>query len=285
MKIIGNEDSQMRVTFDSFGEFLKYVKETPRHDGAGDSSTRITAKDKWDLSCGWDGAFELANRGWSKGLDKMSKARSLVNIPEHSDQSMQMKPFNEVSGDEVDVGMYLTGEPECMIDYQLRLTPSYGKVAKVIVNCSASCNVNSGIMFRRGAAACILIDALESAGVRCEVWTMPMVTESRKTQFTSEVLVKKADQHLEPDRLAFMLAHPAVLRRLGFALLEKFGGAMASMSMAAYGHCLELPKDEQNEDGTIYFKDQCSGYSTDKEMILTVNELLAKYVETDMAVA
>ena len=165
MKIIGNEDSQMRVTFDSFGEFLKYVKETPRHDGACDSSTRITAKDKWDLSCGWDGAFELANRGWSKGLDKMSKARSLVNIPEHSDQSMQMKPFNEVSGDEVDVGMYLTGEPECMIDYQLRLTPSYGKVAKVIVNCSASANVNSGIMFRRGAAACILIDALESAGV------------------------------------------------------------------------------------------------------------------------
>lgn len=281
MKSIGSVDDKLVVEHDNFDEYLSYIKDTPIKSGNGKQSKDNSPKPKWDLNAGFDGAMELARKGWPEGLKKINRARQLIDIPEHSDQSMQMRSFNAVSGDEVDVGLYLSGEPECMTDYQLKLTPSYGKVAKIIVNCVASCSVKAATMQHRGAAACILIDALESSGVRCEVWMLPTTSEV----FYSKVLVKKADQHVEPDRMAFMLSHPAVLRRLAFKEQETYGGKVGQETKWGYGTPTDLPKEEREEDGTIYFGRYYSGYDTEKDMVKTTNSLLAKYVETDLAAA
>ena len=283
MKIVsGTVNKKLRVRHNNFDEYLKYVSNTPRLNGNGNDSTSYTARDSWDLGAGWDGAMELSRRGWPEGLKAMNKARRLVDIPEHSDQGMQMKPFNAVAGDEVDVGLHLSGEPECMIDYHLQLTPSYGKVAKIIVNASASGSVNAKVMRYRGTAACILIDCLESAGVRCEVILLAFCSG----ELTSEVLIKKPDEHVEPDRMAFMLAHPAVMRRFGFKEAETHGGEIGKTTKTGtYGYPRDLPVSETEEEGTIYFDRYYSGYETESGMVRKTNELLSKYVETDLAVA
>lgn len=281
MKIVsGNLNEGIRVKHNSFDDYLSYVINTPIRKGNKRSSRREASKG-WDFGVGWDGAVELSRNGWEQGLKDLNKYRQLVDVPEHTDRGMHMRPFNDLSGDEVDVGLYLSGEPECMTDYHLQLTPSYGKVAKVIVNLTASHSVNSKTMAYRGTAACILIDALESAGVRCEVTLIPM--SNRK--FMSEVTVKHPDEHMEPDRMTFMLAHPATFRRFGFKELETHGGAVGRQTKNGYGRVTELPKDEREQDGTIYFDGQCSGYRTEEQMIRSANNLLAKYVDADLQAA
>ena len=279
MKVI--DKGKMRtIEFNSFDEFLHEVRTKPREEDNNSASADNSAKKKWDMNAGWDGANELASRGWKAGLTKMARVRSLVELPDQSDRSIQAQPFFSDEGDEVDIDRYLAGETECMIQFTPELTPSYGRVAKVIVNLAASCGVDSDTMYRRGAAACILIDALESAGVRCEVWVMPNTEKGRQHTFHSKVLVKRPDEHVEPDRMAFMLAHPAVMRRLGFRLVEQQPpDTWGKITWQGYGRPDDITEAEQQEAGTIYFGRQYSQYHTDEDMVREVNRILAKYLE------
>ena len=282
MKVI-DKDTLRTIEFSSFDEFLHEVRTKPALDRNGRHSETNDASKRWDLEAGFDGANELASRGWKEGLAKMAKVRSLVELPDQSDRSIQAQPFFSDEGDEVDIDRYLAGEPECMIQFTPELTPSYGRVAKIIVNLAASCGVKSGTMYRRGAAACILIDALESAGVRCEVWVLPKTSSSGGDSFHTRVLVKRPDEHVEADRMAFMLAHPAVMRRLGFRLMEQQGPPWGDFTHAAYGTPADIPSKEREEEGTIYFGRQYSAYKNDADMVREVNRLLAKYLETQEA--
>ena len=84
--------------------------------------------------------------------------------------------------------------------------------------------------------------------------------------------------------MAFMLAHPAVMRRLGFRLLEQQDPAKwGDWTHNAYGTPADLPEKERNAEGTIYFDRHYGGLGSDDEMIKKVNELLAKYLETNEA--
>jgi len=271
------------IEFNNFDDFLHTARNVPRHRSSGKASETHGPSERWDMDAGWDGANELANRGWSDGLAKMARARDLVDMPDQSDRSIQAQAFYSDEGDEVDIDRYLDGEPECMIQFTPEITPSYGRVAKIIVNLAASCSVSAATQYHRGAAACILIDALESAGVRCEVWCLPFCGRNGHDRFVSKILVKRPDQHVEPDRMAYMLAHPAVMRRLGFRLLEQQEKPWARWSKGGcYGSPIDLPKSETEEDGTIYFDRQYSGYDSEEDMIRSVNWLLKKYVTTDM---
>ena len=283
MKIVsGNTKKHIRVKHDDFDSYLDYVFNTPVKAGNGRDSKNADATERWDFGVGWDGAVELASKGWEQGVKNMNKYRELVDVPEHTDRGMHMRSFNDLSGDEVDVGLYLSGEPECMTDYRLQLTPSYGKVANIVVNLSTSCSVSAKTMSLRGSAACILIDALEGAGVRCEVTLVTLCCQ----HITSEVVVKKPDEHMEPDRMAFMLAHPATFRRFGFKEMETFDGKVGQLTRnRTYGRPRNLPEKEREADGTIYFDCQYGGYHSEKEMVQSVNNLLAKYVDADLQAA
>jgi hypothetical protein len=269
------------IEFNDFDDFLHTVRTAPLNSEARASSRTTSKSERWDMSAGWDGANELANRGWSAGLAKMARVRDLVDLPDQSDRSIQAQAFYSDEGDEVDIDRYLDGEPECMIQFTPELTPSYGRVAKIIVNMAASCGVDAATQYHRGAAACILIDALESAGVRCEVWCLPFCSREGRDRFVSKILVKRPDQHVEPDRMAYMLAHPAVMRRFGFRLLEQQGRPWVKWTKDGYGHPMDLPRSETEEDGTIYFDRQYGGYGNERDMIRSVNELLKKYIITD----
>jgi hypothetical protein len=280
----------MRVDlhFNSFQEFLEQTRK-PATSGAGSSSTK-EPYEQWDMGAGYDGTVKLANEGWPEGLAKMGKAAELLALPV-GDRNYEPQPLAALSGDEVDVGLYLSSEPECMTDWTMVEAPSFGKVVKIIVNLSASAGCGAETLFRRGAAAVLLVDALESVGIRCEVWALPKSVSkdgdsvekgSRKSAMVAHVLVKAADDPVELDRLAFMLAHPAVLRRLGFRLMEQQPENSWSWSKThgGYGCPMQLPESERSEDdGVIYFGAQFMGWHTEKEMVQAVQALLDKFLE------
>ena len=281
MKTIDNETGTDRtIEYGNFDEFLHEVITTPPLKGNNNHSLSSTATQRWDMGAGYDGAKRLADNGWAEGLATLGQVRSLVDIPDQSDRSIQPQPVWSDEGDEVDIDRYLDGETECMIRFTPEVTPSYGRVAKVLVNLAASAGVDSATQYRRGAAACILIDALEGAGVRCEVWCLPFCGRSGDNNFTAKVLVKKPDEHVEPDRLAFMLAHPAVMRRLGFRLLEQQPAPWGKWTKGGYGSPVNCSRSEQEEDGTIYFGAHAEAFETEESMVKAVNRLLAKYVDT-----
>jgi hypothetical protein len=192
-----------------------------------------------------------------------------------------------LSGDEVDVGLYLSGEPECMTDWVMAETPSFGKVVKVIVHLTGTAGVSAEALMYRGLLACLLIDTLEASGLRCEVWGLPKCSADNggdDPKYLAQVLLKPADEPVELDRLAFMLAHPAVFRRFGFRLMEQEpeGSWAYEESTDGYGVSVPLPEAERRaEDGILYIGGEHLSYSSDAAVIKAAQDIAKQYLVLD----
>ena len=278
----------IEYTFNSFDEFLAKVQEpdNPKGKFKQHASASEGRSHSWDLGAGWEGAIRMANEGWPEGLKKMQAMSSLLELPSGS-RSYEPQPVLALAGDEVDIGLYLSGEPECMIDWETRETPSFGKVVTIYCHLTGNCNVSADALFRRGSVAYLIIDALESCGIRCEVWGLPKCSKKHRKRatttdpdFLAKVLLKEADAPIEPDRMAYMLGHPAVFRRLGFRLWELDPQAKGQ----SYGYTVDPPASILDNEDVIFLGSAHTNYQTDTEVVEAAKQIAAKYITEDVAV-
>lgn len=118
----------------------------------------------------------------------------------------------DVTGLDFDMGMYMSGEPECWYDYTPKPEPN---ICRIGVNLSAHAFVSKQSMAYRGAMIASVIDCLEQSGTRCEIW----VLYGNVNQCRIDVCLKRPDQYLDADRLAFWLCNEEALRVLMFEFM------------------------------------------------------------------
>jgi hypothetical protein len=169
-------------------------------------------------------AVEQSKKGWPAGVNRLSQLRAtLDHIVE---KAISVKGRNlrwDVTGDFIDVGRFLGGEPECSGEFrdedegQLQT-----RVVRLVANVSAMGGVDSKSIFSAGAALFAAVDILESLGHRVELW-LGSGSERDSRRLQVYVLIKDASQQFDPDRLAFFLCSNASLRRLFFSVEEDLG--------------------------------------------------------------
>ena len=221
-------------------EDLLEVAERPsltEHDNGREVSEERT---KWSASKNLGEAIGFARYGEPKTLAAVEKASlTLRNELPDLREKYEWQPRFAEAGDDVDVGLYLSGEPECFSEFsQARQTGS--RIARVCVQGSASAKFTPKELARQGQSALATVDALEAAGVRVElVWGLGFRAGKRRCFY--EVTLKRAEEALDLSRLAFA-AHPSALRRLGFALLDAtVKGKERKEFGAGYGYACNLP--------------------------------------------
>lgn len=215
-----NRDGQRLLlrTFDSFGDLVRYASQP--NDVVSPKSRRPAKGSHWDMGADFNETVRLAEKGWPEGLKLIDRIRARL---ESVTSSATFRPETnwDVAGDFVDIGRFVSGVPECMgtFDESEQQQQTTGKIVRVVVNCAASSGVDASAMARRGAAAGALIDALESVGRSCEI-VLLCANGMRGSWLEYLVPVKRAGEPLELDRLAMMLCHPTVYRRLFFSCFE-----------------------------------------------------------------
>jgi hypothetical protein len=230
----------------------------------------------WAGTGTYEEALGLLENGWPEGLNQIAFHNYKVR-PVQPSESLDFTAHFDVCGDSVDVGRYLSGEPECMIDHRMKIVPKQGRVIKMLVNVAASSMIDRDSMFRRGAVALRILDALEGSGYRCEV-TCGSVFRGA-TSYHASTVVKEADQPLDLDRMAFFLAHPSIERRLFFRIFEQ---NELALKMPDHGQPGEFPADP----GTVYIPSLDSLYlRTPEQADALINSTLAKYLEPEAQVA
>ena len=201
--------------FNSVGEFLAYNQD---HRKTGKNRYRASEREEDD---GWygtetiDEAIELATNGWHnrpnvKGLSKQitSSTTAQINVA---------TTYNDVCGSYVDVGAFVEGVPENMVQFAEAEAP---RIVRIGINLSSNCQQDEKTFKLRGAVTLAIVDKLAEAGYGCELFVYT-VSKCRGQGFHSEKLViKQADQHLDLDALTFWCCHPSALRRLMFANWE-----------------------------------------------------------------
>lgn len=215
-------NNQITRTFETLSDFLDYVI-VP-----APASVEGTSRDEGDFygPTGFDETVKLARTGWREGAEQSQAIRALVDEVVADTTRVRSTSYGyDVNGEFLDVGRYLSGEPECF-----GLTVPSGEstsspVVKIVVNLAASAAISTRSIFARGAAVLAAIDILEGSGRRVEVWVAKggYVRGRHKKYIDIRVCVKRADHPLDSDRLAFLLCHASCLRRLFFAAQERCG--------------------------------------------------------------
>lgn len=172
---------------------------------------------------GWENALDAAKHGWKAGADKITALSNRISTVAGA-KMLRPEYRLETQGMFVDVAEFLTGSPECFwAESEPIEAQGFGrKFTTIDVACSVIWNVSQDEVFMRGSALCALIDLLESAGIRTSVNVVYACGNSsdRKNVFTLSVSVKRADEPLDRDSIAFWLACPDANRRMVFSAYE-----------------------------------------------------------------
>jgi hypothetical protein len=178
-------------------------------------------------------SLTMAREGWRDQLDvAMEIAESAISmaLKEHTEDTFA--PVWDVTGGAVDVARFLSGEPECMIDFPLTRTSKQGRVITLVVSASYSSALTHDTLIRRGQVITAFALALARLGHAIEIWTdgTPVDMGKGATRLIQRTLIKGVNDELDPAMIMFALGHPSFLRNLMHGTRGILKGKWASFS-------------------------------------------------------
>jgi hypothetical protein len=216
----------------SWQEFLEASQRPPSIDFGSGRNGRSS----------WAGAsFEEAQRlgrdGWHVDLpDTDVRVGELRERAGLTRAVSALEPTWDVTGSEVDVGVYLSGVPECMVDAVPRSTSVRGRVVTFLVPATYASTTPHHYVANRGLALAALCSAIIAVGHSVEIWSGYAADLPGEGRFSAVARVIAAGEPLDIGRLCFATAHPAMLRRLWFAVLDAEDRDFAvSLALENYG--------------------------------------------------
>lgn len=210
----------------SWHEFLDVAAAPPSIADADSRRTDV----EWQ-GASWDETIRLAVDGWPLALEEaevtVGELRESAGL---SNAVTVLEPAWDVTGSEVDVGAYLAGVPECMVDAVPRQVSRRGKVITFLVPAVYSHRVEHDVIINRGLALATLCAAIIDAGHSVEIWSgwAAILRQSSQSdqhcqsdqRFGAVARVIAAGEPFDVGRLIFAVAHPAMLRRLWFGVWD-----------------------------------------------------------------
>ena len=221
----GHHDVHQRY-FSNWLEFVQLAERVKNEsngtyfNGMNCSSLRSGQRD-WSGTSSLGEAIDLAYTGWPEGRSRLERLREKLAIERLLPTSQRIREFRDVSGDEPNVDLFLCGEPEHMVTLEEVALRQGGKLIHICVNRSAASSVSSERITRRGLALLIAIETLMVLGYSLELSIMQSVKSKYEPEYFDIMIpVLHAGDPISMDSFAFLLMHPAVLRRLIFAAEE-----------------------------------------------------------------
>lgn len=234
--------------FSSLADALDYAK-----GNSNPKSSNSHGDDEWAGTKDLRSAVELGHRGYSDIRPEVERMFTEMESQLADRLEVAFQTQFALTGAVVDVGRYLGGEPECMIDFVPEPSARMGRVVKVLVNGSASCSISAKDIMRRGVAVCALVDSIHKLGMGVEVYVeLPINDKGINSPSGSvfSVLVKLHDsqQMLDINNLMFALCHPAMLRRITFSAMEQTECKYMLKCIPPLGHGYGYPSALESAD-------------------------------------
>lgn len=185
----------------------------------GDQSTFAwTSGESFAGSASMGEVVKLAHTGWSTHRQAFSDSLTTFTA---SHGAPVWSTAYDVTGAWVDVDRFLSGEPECMV--QPVMTHDR-PIVRIGYNMSIPGHVSTSDMIRSGGIVAGLVDVLTAGGNAVELVAYlsvrPLGSSERRGR--TFVVVKRSDQALDIDAVAFAVAHPSMLRRLWFGWADQW---------------------------------------------------------------
>lgn len=246
MKIQTNKDGKQHSRYELFSslvEMVDYAAATPKSKRKA-SDDRGSFKSEWTKSDSLEHAMELAHKGYGEIRPKVDAIMEVLEERLAERFGNRFVTEYAVSGGSVDMGKFVTGEPECMLDWVSEPAASMGRVVKVCLAGTVSSSISADMIVRRGTAVVALLDTLHKLGVGVELWWDSTIMGSDMVEHSTAVRLHDSSEPLDVDNLMWAVAHPSMLRRVVFAVQERSETAQEQGVGGGYGRChtMALPR-------------------------------------------
>lgn len=250
----------------AFSSWSEYVELASRSGDDEDRHSRVkdVGSSPWSGTKTYRDAHTLAIYGWRDGTAQLRRMTANMS---GSMNVIRQNMNLALTGGAVDVPTYLTGEPECMWSWQ---DTEERKAVRVIIDGAHASRVTPEEIMRRGAAVVAFVDAMESAGYSAEIQLRFSLSNfGGNNIITHAVALKRSDEPMDLESIAFAIAHPASLRRIGFGAFElmhpKITKAFSFKRHGSYGS-VHRTKAEEVDAGDIILTGNHKFYSDDEAM-------------------
>lgn len=212
MKQIYKNDSKQQTLwrFDSLSEFVETAEKGKKR------TNYINDTSSWTRHTNWDGAVELARKGWPEGHEKVKASLSGMIKTDRAFEEEQL--IRSQSGPMFDVADFIAGFPEPCFDFGIEEGDK--SVLKIGCQFSAQGKYSMEAFANRGAVAVALLDALEAARIPTELWAYIAISRWGDSYTIIEFPLKKANEPLDVDLVAYVLGHCGFYRQLGFGVIK-----------------------------------------------------------------
>lgn len=202
--------------FNSISELERYVSTRNTKAGRDQDSQEVSSDDWWGTKTFEEATDKLIHgddelySSLKTEIDKLNISKILGNI------SNKQKYVNRTYGCVPNVPAYLQGSPLNMINPEK--TALNNKVINIFINIRVSGGTSGSKVTKIGSKYLAVIDILEKAGYRCNVYSG--VANSSSTNCLLMVRVKTDKEPLNLKKICFTIASPAMQRRIKFRWME-----------------------------------------------------------------
>lgn len=198
----------------------------------------------------YDEHGQFMRSGWKDGEKLYNDERRAANIEAPAPRAEEFTTIYDVSGDSVDVGRFLDGAPECMMDYVLEEKQGTGTVIEIAFPAAFLGNVRRTSAARYGVALASVIDALESQGYRVRLtgcatsWVSGLERHTEAGNLITVFPIKDASEPLDISRIVRVCVYADFFRRTIFGFREvaynEHTGRIFSTDCSSYGSTNDL---------------------------------------------
>jgi len=236
-----------------------------RAASAGTHSSHREGDSGWTGTPDWATAEDLALNGWADVRPNVDRQLSELEAEIDEVYEDTFTTRMDYGGSFVDMDRYLSGDPECMVEYVSEPQARQGRVVRILVNMCASSAVRSEVMIARGVAVTALVGLIHRMKCGVEVYLeypISLTGAQRGADWSALVKVHDSSETLDINNLMFAICNPSSLRRVGFGLAEVSPWSKAArMYQGSYGYPARLASAERvGADVTVELAQSAGDY-------------------------
>lgn len=206
--------------FDSIGQFLSQIDSRPENDSF--KNGRWLASKKNDTTfCGtasYEEAVQLARYGWTDVLPRIKEKFNASVKSNTNGEIAKRRVYNHVVGYAPNVPNAILGLPQSMINQDK--VPQKVKTVSIVYAPTGLADVSTDTFINAGVVVLNIVNQLELNGVRVQLMIACKDSEKYGVFTNCTVTVKGYREQLDLKMIAFPIANPSMLRRLGFRWIE-----------------------------------------------------------------
>lgn len=256
---LSTNDNHALVRFDSFQQLITWTESAPDHRS---ESMRRDPEFHGGTSSMKE-LLQMARDGLPRdGIEALQLAtETLQDIERELNHQIFQADYN-VSGCDVDVARYLSGEPENMIDYTMAETARLSRVVTLVVGIGVPGQVSARKIQEHGHSLMALSEAIDQTGLQSEIWVDDVSVNSRGTHNALvnhsgrvAVRIKAPGESFDPGMFMFALTHAGMLRGLTFNAMHAFPAPWIGQLNIGNGYgwaTREFIATDDYPDGALY---------------------------------